>query len=71
MSVLRVAICQINTKVGDLEGNAALVEKWWRMAEQEGADLAVFPELTLSGYPPEDLLLKDCLLYTSPSPRDS
>ena len=58
MPVLRVAICQINTKVGDLEANAALVEKWWRMAEQEGADLAVFPELTLSGYPPEDLLLK-------------
>ena len=59
MSVLRVAICQINTKVGDLEGNAALVEKWWRMAEQEGADLAIFPELTLAGYPPEDLLLKE------------
>ena len=59
MSVLRVAICQVNTKVGDLQGNAALVEKWWRMAEQEGADLAAFPEFTLPGYPPEDLLLKD------------
>jgi len=59
VSVLRVAICQVNTKVGDLSGNADLVEKWWRLAEKEGADVAVFPELTLSGYPPEDLLLKD------------
>ena len=59
MAVLRVAICQINTKVGDLEGNADLVEQWWKRAEQEGADLAVFPELTLAGYPPEDLLLKE------------
>ena len=58
MAVLRVAICQINTKVGDLEGNAELVEQWWKKAEQEGADLAVFPELTLAGYPPEDLVLK-------------
>ncbi len=54
-----MAICQINTKVGDLEGNAALVEQWYRDAEREGADVAVFPELTLAGYPPEDLLLKD------------
>lgn len=57
-----MAICQINTKVGDLKGNAALVEQWWNKAEQEGADLAVFPELTLAGYPPEDLLLKDGFL---------
>ena len=54
-----MAICQINTKVGDLDGNAAAVEKWWRLAEREGADVVVFPELTLAGYPPEDLLLKD------------
>lgn len=58
MSFLRVAICQINTKVGDLEGNAAKVLEWMAEAEREDADLAVFPELTITGYPPEDLLLK-------------
>jgi NAD+ synthase (glutamine-hydrolysing) len=56
MSRLRLAACQINTVVGDLSGNAdrvlgALVE-----ADRAGADLAVFPELTVTGYPPEDLL---------------
>ncbi len=56
--MLRVAICQINTTVGDLQGNADLVRTWMADAEREGADLALFPELTISGYPPEDLLLK-------------
>ena len=56
MARIRVAACQINTVVGDLAGNvdrtlAALAE-----AEAAGADLAVFPELTVTGYPPEDLL---------------
>ena len=58
MAVLRVAICQINTKVGDLQGNADLIRKWMGDAEREGADVALFPELTITGYPPEDLLLK-------------
>lgn len=58
MGILRVAICQINTKVGDLEGNANKVRASMRDAEREGADLALFPELTITGYPPEDLLLK-------------
>ena len=58
MAVLRVAICQVNTKVGDLAGNADLIRKWMQDAEREGADVAVFPELTITGYPPEDLLLK-------------
>jgi len=58
VAFLRVAVCQINTKVGDLEGNAAKVLSWMAEAEREGADLALFPELTITGYPPEDLLLK-------------
>lgn len=58
MALIRVAICQINTKVGDLQGNADKVLLSMAEAEREGADLAVFPELTLTGYPPEDLLLK-------------
>lgn len=56
--MLRVAICQINTKVGDLHGNAERILDAMDEAEREGADLALFPELTITGYPPEDLLLK-------------
>jgi NAD+ synthase (glutamine-hydrolysing) len=43
--------------VGDLEGNAAKVRDGIARARDEGAQLVVFPELTLTGYPPEDLLL--------------
>jgi len=53
---VRVAACQINTVVGDLEGNAGRVLAALAQAERGGADLAVFPELTVTGYPPEDLL---------------
>jgi NAD+ synthase (glutamine-hydrolysing) len=55
---IRVALCQANTIVGDLEGNAALVRRGIAAAEQVGAQLVVFPELAVSGYPPEDLVLK-------------
>src|SRR3954451_1614054 len=55
---LRAALAQINTTVGDIEGNAAKVADWTARARDEGASLVVFPELTLTGYPPEDLLLK-------------
>jgi NAD+ synthase (glutamine-hydrolysing) len=56
MTRLRLAACQINTVVGDLEGNAERVLAGLATAEASGADLAVFPELTITGYPPEDLL---------------
>jgi NAD+ synthase (glutamine-hydrolysing) len=55
---LRVALCQLNTRVGDLSGNVDRIVDALRHAEAEGCDLAVFPELALTGYPPEDLLLK-------------
>jgi NAD+ synthase (glutamine-hydrolysing) len=55
---LRIAACQLNPVVGDLDGNVARVLSMLRQAEDAGADLAVFPELCLVGYPPEDLLLK-------------
>ena len=58
MGRVRVAACQINTVVGDLDGNAERVLAALAEAESGGADLAVFPELTVTGYPPEDLLLK-------------
>ena len=56
MGRVRVAACQINTVVGDLEGNAERILAALARAEEGGADLAVFPELTVTGYPPEDLL---------------
>jgi NAD+ synthase (glutamine-hydrolysing) len=55
---LRLALCQINTTVGDLEGNAERIVAALADAEAQDCDLAVFPELALTGYPPEDLLLK-------------
>jgi NAD+ synthase (glutamine-hydrolysing) len=55
---VRIAACQINTVVGDLDGNVARVLAGLERAEAAGADVALFPELALTGYPPEDLLLK-------------
>ena len=51
---MKIAIAQINTTVGDFEGNSEKIVKAWQRADEAGAGLVVFP----------------CLLYTSPSPRD-
>jgi NAD+ synthase (glutamine-hydrolysing) len=58
MARVRIAACQINTVVGDLDGNVARILAGLDRAEAAGADVALFPELALTGYPPEDLLLK-------------
>ncbi|PZS17205.1 MAG: NAD+ synthase [Acidimicrobiales bacterium] len=58
MVALRVGACQINPVVGDLDGNVGRVLAALREADAAGCDLAVFSELVLTGYPPEDLLLK-------------
>jgi NAD+ synthase (glutamine-hydrolysing) len=55
---LRIAACQLNPTVGDLDGNAAKILAALDEANTAGADVAVFPELAVTGYPPEDLLLK-------------
>jgi NAD+ synthase (glutamine-hydrolysing) len=55
---LRIALAQMNSVVGDIDGNARKVNQFANRAREAGADLVVFPELTLTGYPPEDLLLK-------------
>ena len=60
--MLRIALCQINLTVGDLQGNAERICEALREAEAAGADLAAFPELAVSGYPPEDLLFKQRFL---------
>ncbi len=57
MTGLRVALCQVDTVVGDIDGNAGKILAMMETAEQAGAGLAVFPELAVTGYPPEDLLL--------------
>ena len=53
-----VALAQTNPVIGDLPGNMRKVQGFYDRARAAGADLVVFPELTLSGYPPKDLLLK-------------
>jgi NAD+ synthase len=55
---LKITLAQLNPVVGDLEGNAAKVLAAYDTAAREGADLIVFPELFITGYPPEDLVLK-------------
>jgi len=55
---IRLALCQLDTVVGDIEGNCRRVLGAMSDAEAQGADLIAFPELTTTGYPPEDLLLK-------------
>lgn len=62
---MRVALGQFNAVVGDLAGNARRMRQFYAEAVRAGADLLVFPELAVCGYPPEDLLhkqhfLKDC-----------
>jgi NAD+ synthase/NAD+ synthase (glutamine-hydrolysing) len=59
---MRIALGQINTTVGDLAGNAALMLRTARRAAEAGADVIVFPELSLIGYPPQDLLDRPALL---------
>ena len=53
---MKIALAQINTRIGDFEGNLKIVLDSLKQAEKKGADLVVFPELTLTGYPPRDLL---------------
>ncbi|MDD5156115.1 MAG: NAD+ synthase, partial [Candidatus Omnitrophica bacterium] len=57
-SNLRIALAQINPTVGDLEGNSRKILLYINRAKESGVDIISFPELALTGYPPEDLLLK-------------
>ncbi len=59
---LKVALAQINVTVGDLAGNAGKIVEWGRRAHAAGAHLLLTPELSLSGYPPEDLLLRPAFM---------
>ncbi|MDF3036519.1 MAG: nadE1 [Paucimonas sp.] len=55
---VKVAIAQINSTLGDLAGNCAKIAEFCRLAAEQGADIVLTPELSLTGYPPEDLLLR-------------
>ena len=56
--MVRIALGQLNTTVGDLDGNVARMVEWTARAADQGADLICFPELAITGYPPEDLVLR-------------
>ena len=59
---VKVALAQINPTVGDLAGNAAKIVEFARRAHAQGAQLVITPELSLCGYPPEDLLLRPAFM---------
>ncbi|NOX62031.1 MAG: NAD+ synthase [Chloroflexi bacterium] len=58
MRSVRLALAQMNFTVGDVEGNTRRILEWLERAREQGADLVLFPEMAISGYPAEDLLLK-------------
>jgi NAD+ synthase (glutamine-hydrolysing) len=62
MRRIRIALAQINPTVGAIEANASLIADWMDRARLCGADIVAFPELCLTGYPPEDLLFKPAFI---------
>ncbi len=62
---LRLALAQINSHVGDLEGNSERIREQIDVARDAGAEIVLFPELCLTGYPPEDLLLREHFLQAT------
>jgi NAD+ synthase (glutamine-hydrolysing) len=59
MRTLRVALAQINPTVGDLKGNVSKIIEYIKKSMKAGAQIVAFPELAITGYPPEDLILKN------------
>jgi NAD+ synthase len=62
---LAIALAQFNAVVGDIDGNKRRAFEAWDQARDKGADLVVFPELFINGYPPEDLVLKPAFVAAS------
>ncbi len=71
MESFRLVLAQINSTVGDFEGNGDKLLHGMRQAEALGADLVAFPELAIAGYPPEDLLLKPSFLAANKAMLES
>jgi len=63
--VFRIALAQVNSTVGDLDGNASAIIEWAREAAAAGASVVVFPEMMLTGYPVEDLALRASFVEAS------
>jgi NAD+ synthase (glutamine-hydrolysing) len=68
---MRLALAQMNTVVGDLEGNRERILAGLEEARSSGADLVLFPELAITGYPPEDLLLRPGFLRAAAETLES
>ena len=65
MPQLRIALAQVNATVGDLDGNSELIVEWTRRAAARGAQVVLFPEMVLTGYPVEDLALRASFVEAS------
>ncbi len=65
MDTVRIALAQINVRVGDIRGNLKKILSYIRTARDSGVDVLAFPELAITGYPPEDLLLKPQFIQDS------
>jgi NAD+ synthase (glutamine-hydrolysing) len=65
LAPLTLALAQVDPRVGDLDGNTRLAREYIARARDAGAELVLLPELVLSGYPPEDLLLKEHFLHAA------
>src|SRR3972149_986665 len=65
MDFLRVAGAQLNLVVGDLEGNHDRIARAMMWAEEQSADVLLFPELAITGYPPEDLLIRPAFVQAN------
>jgi len=65
MAQMRLALAQVNATVGDLVGNATVVREWTARAAERGAHLVAFPEMMLTGYPVEDLALRNSFVDAS------
>ncbi len=68
--IFRLALAQINTTVGDIPGNTALMLEYLERAREARADLITFPEMATTGYPPEDLLFKTSFIRDNMAARD-
>ncbi len=67
---MKIALAQINTTIGDISGNVEKILQFAKNAKSEGAELIIYPELTICGYPPGDLLLKESFVNENLSALD-
>ena len=71
MAQLRIGLAQVDSTVGDLPGNADIVSEWTAKAIEHGCHLVAFPEMMLTGYPPEDLVLRSSFVAASLTALDA